>query len=322
MGGYDKEDMLSVLENFPKQCIEAVKIASKVKVKGKVDKVVICGMGGSGIGGLLAKKFQDKIPIMVNDDYGLPYGVDKKTLVICVSYSGNTEETLSAYKEAKKKKAVVIAITTNGKLGKIEKNVVFIPAGLQPRSAIGYLFLVILKVLSNSKVIKKQDNGLKEAIRLIKKKKEIRREGFLLAKKCYKKIPLFYSSSLLMHVAYRIKTAINETSKQPSFYHYFPELNHNELVGFKNMSKNFEVVFIKDKADGAKIRKRMEITAKLIRHSCAGISEIDTKGSSLAARFLTTIYIGDFIAYYLALMNKEDPTPVEIIGKLKKMLEE
>lgn len=320
MGGYDKQDMLSVLENFPKQCIEAVKIAAKVKVKGKIDKIVICGMGGSGIGGLLAQKFEDKVPIQVHNDYKLPDGVNRKTLVICSSYSGNTEETLSAYKEAKKKKAIILAITTGGKLGKLSKNPVFMPAGLQPRNALGYSFLILLTVLSNSKLIKNQENNIKDAIRVVKKNKGLRRAGFLLAKLCHGKIPLFYSSKLFEPVAYRIKTFVNESSKQPSFNHFLPELNHNELVGFKNMSKNFEVVFIKDKSDSVRVRKRMDITAKLVKNKCGGVAEISAGGRSLVARFLSTIYVGDYMGYYLGLMNKEDPTPVDVIEDLKKRL--
>lgn len=315
---YDKSNMLRVLESFSEQLKDAEKIVGKTKVSGKFNNIIICGMGGSGIGGDLIKPFVKKIPVYVNKDYDLPNFIDKNSMVFVVSYSGNTEETLNAYNEAKKRRCKVIAITSGGRLSEKEKNAIIIPAGLQPREALSYTFLPILMVLSNSKIISNQNSAVNESIRLLVPK-TLRREGFLLAQKIKGKIPVFYASETFKAAAYRCKTQVNENAKQPAFSNVIPEMNHNELSGFKNLANKVHVIFIRDKKDSVHIRKRIEINKRIIKEK-TGISEINTKGKTLLARMLTVIYVGDFASYYLALMNKEDPTPVSVIEELKKRL--
>ena len=162
---YDKENMLGVLESFPEQCKEAVKLARGFKIKGKFANICVCGMGGSGIGGELLKPLAKKLNITTHHDYGLPKEVDKKSLVVCISYSGNTEETISAFDEAKKRKAKIVVITSGGKLVAKDKNAIIIPSGMQPRSAIGYLFLTMVAVLSNNGVILNQGSALYEILK-------------------------------------------------------------------------------------------------------------------------------------------------------------
>ena len=315
---YDKGDMIDVLEDFPNQCKEAVLLAKGVKVKGKFSNICVCGMGGSGIGGELIKGFIKNIPVFNHHDYGLPKYINKKSLVIVVSYSGNTAETLSAFTEAKKRKAKVISITSGGKLAEKDRKAVLIPSGLQPRAAIGYLFVTMLSILSNNKVIPNQSKAIAELFRILNVK-ETRKKAFMLAKKMNKKIPVFYASEDLEAVAYRMKTQVNENAKQPAFSHVIPEMNHNEINGYKNQGKKLIAIFIKDKKDSKEIKKRMEINKSLIKSSTS-VYDVDVKGKSLLARVLSTIYIGDFASYYLALMNKEDPTPVPLITELKKRL--
>lgn len=314
----NKSDMLGVLEAFPEQCKEAIKLARKVKIKGKIANIVVCGMGGSGIGGDLLRPFVKKIPVFVNKNYKIPDFVNRNSLVFVVSYSGDTEETLAAYLEAKKKRAVVIAITSGGKLAEKEKNAIIVPKGYQPRAAIGFLFLPVLKILANSRIIPNQDSAIREAIRGLVPK-ICSKEGFMLAKKLKDKIPVFYGSEELAGVAYRMKTQVNENAKQPAFWHVFPEMDHNEINGFKRGGKKLQLVFIRDKRDLQKIRKRMAITKKLIKDS-TNVTDLHVRGNSLLARMLITIYIGDYASYYLALMNKVNPGIVKIIEELKKRL--
>ena len=315
---FDKENMLETLQAFSEQCKEAVKLARGVKLKGKFVNICVCGMGGSGIGGELLKPFVKNIPVFSHHDYGLPNYVNKNSLVFIISYSGNTEQTLSAYSEAKKRKAKIIAITSGGKLAEKEKKAIIVPSGFQPRNAIGYLFLSMLAVLSNNRIIPNQSGAISETIRLLHPKQNSK-EAFMLAKKLKDKIPVFYASEELAGAAYRMKTQVNENAKQPAFYHVFPEMNHNEINGFKKLGKKLITVFIRDSKDVMIIRKRMAITKNLIKSQTHTV-DLNVNGKSLLARMLTTIYVGDYASYYLALMSREDPTPVPIIEELKKKL--
>ncbi|MBW2982002.1 bifunctional phosphoglucose/phosphomannose isomerase [Candidatus Woesearchaeota archaeon] len=320
---YDKENMLDKLDKFRNQVEEAFKIAKKAKLpkinKNKISNIVVCGMGGSSAGGLLLQSFTKDIPIFVNRNYNLPRYINKNSLVFCVSYSGNTEETLSAYNEAKKRKATVIAITSGGKLAEKEKNLIQIPEGFQPRIALGYTFIPLLISLSRYRLIANQDQPVRDAIRGLVPKTNSK-EGFMLAKKLFNMIPVFYASEDMHGVAYICKTLTNENAKQPAFCHFFPEMNHNEINGFKKNAKKIHVVMIKDKQDIMSIKKRMEITKKIIKESSGGVSELHTKGKSLLARMLHTLHIAMYCSYYLALMNKIDPTPVPVIEDLKAKL--
>lgn len=320
--GYDKENMLDKLDNFRNQVEEAFKLAKKAKLpkinKKKISNIVICGMGGSAAGGLLLQSFVKDVPVFVNRNYDLPKYVDKNSLVFCVSYSGNTEETLSAYSEAKKRKAAVIAVTSGGKLAEKEKNAIIIPSGYQPRIALGFTFIPSLIVLSRYRLIANQDNAIRETIRALVPKIDSK-EGFMIAKKLFSKIPVFYASDNMHGVSYICKTLTNENAKEPAFNHVFPEMNHNELNGFKKNAKKMHVVMIKDKKDHIKIKKRMEIAGKIIKDA-TGITELSTKGKSLLTRMLHTLHVIMYTSYYLALMNKLDPTPVPVIEEFKLKL--
>ncbi len=315
---HDKYNMMGVLAGFPEQLKKGWAIAKDVKIKGKFENVAICGMGGSGISGDLVIPFVKKIPVFVVKDYNLPEFIGKKSLVIVISYSGNTEETLSCYNQAKKRRAKIAAITSGGKLAELEKNVAIIPNELQPRAAMGLLFVSVLRVLFNSKIISNPNVGsaIKAAV-----PKACSKEGFLLAQKMKGKIPVFYASENFKGVAYRCKTQVNENAKQPAFFHTLPEMNHNEINAFERNAGKLIAVMIRDKNDSLRIKKRMDITKEIIKEN-ADVAEIKTKGNSLLARMLYTIYVGDYASYYLALMNNEDPTPVPVIAELKKRLME
>ena len=318
----DNSNMLKVIEDFPLQCKTALELPKGMSVSGKVNKIVVAGMGGSAVSGdLLKMRMHDsKIPVFVVRDYKAPDFVDEKTLFFAVSYSGNTEETLSAFEDASKKNAKIIAITSGGQLGDMTKKVIKIPNGLQPRAALGYLFFPVLGVLSNSGIIDVKSNEIEEMLGILSKTDEFKTVGERIAKKIQNKIPLVYSSELFGPVAYRWKTQLNENSKVASFHHVFPEMNHNEIVGYQSMSQNDYIsIFIRDKFDNERIKKRMDITKEIIS-SRVEVEEIFTRGEHLLSRIFSGIYFGDFASYYLALANKVDPTPVTVIENLKKKL--
>jgi len=318
----DKHNMIEVLENFPQQCKDALALPKGITVKGEVTSVVVCGMGGSAIGGDLLKTYlhDSKLPCFVIRDYKVPEWVDNYTLVFIISYSGNTEETLSCFHDAKKKGAQIIAVSSGGELSKIAEKVIKVPAGLQPRAAGGYLFFPLIGTLYNSSLIDVKNTDLNEMIALLNKKQEIQEKAEELAKKIHGKIPLIYSSELLKPIAYKWQTQINENAKYPAFHSAFSEMNHNEINAFRAMDRSkFIAILLRDKNDHPKIRKRMDICKEIMERNI-DVIEVQVKGNSLLARMFYTISVGDYTSYYLALRERVDPTPVEVIEWMKKQL--
>jgi len=317
----DSYNMLQVIKDFPKQCREALDLPRGISVSGEVTSIVVCGMGGSGVGGDLLKTYlhETKIPVFVVKDYKVPEFVDKYTLVFAVSYSGNTEETLSAFRDAKAKGAKIIGITSGGRLAEECAKAIKIPSGLQPRAALGYLFFPMLGVLHNSDIVDVKNPELNEMLSALKNVQQFNDEGEALAKKIREKIPIVYSSQLMEPVAFRWKTQMNENAKMPCFYNVFSEMNHNEIAGYKGMDRKFVAVLLRDKKDNERVRKRMDICKELMEQR-SNVEEVKIKGESLLARMISGIYLGDFVSYYLAMWNRVDPTPVEIIEDMKKKL--
>ena len=318
----DNSNMLKVLEDFPHQCRTALELTKGMSVSGKIDKIVVCGMGGSAVGGDLLKAYMhnSKIPVFVVRDYKVPNFVDENTLVFAVSYSGNTEETISAYEDASRKKAKIVAVTSGGQLGAMAKKIIKIPSGLQPRAALGYLFFPVLGVLNNSGIADVKGGEIEEMLGILSKTGDFKIVGERIAKKIGLRTPLIYASELLSAVAYRWKTQFNENSKAAAFYHSFSEMNHNEIAGYQTINKNdFVAIFIRDKDDNERIKKRMDITKEIIS-SRVDVEEIFTREESLLSKMFSAIYYGDFASYYLAIANRVDPTPVTVIENLKKKL--
>ncbi len=334
----DASNMKGLIEEFPQQCKEAVKIGRNFKISSRysdIDKILILGMGGSAIGGdlLISYLFKDlHIPLTVNRNYEIPEFVNEKTLVFVISYSGNTEETLTAYAHAKEKQAKVVGLTSGGKLKEYcaqdKHPVLVVPAGFPPRAALGYLFFPLFLILVHLGLVEDQDEAIEETIKILEtfshklhfampfkenKAKQI-------AQSLYNKVPLIYSSLTFEPVALRWKEQFNENSKVFALWNVFPELNHNEIVGWEfleNILKDFALVLIRDEFDLSRIKARMEITKSLIKGKVGEITEVWTEGKSLLARLFTAIYLGDFVSYYLALLNCVDPTSIKMIDLLK-----
>ncbi len=320
----DNSNMLKVIEEFPHQCRTALELTKGISVSGKINKILVCGMGGSAVGGDLLKIYMhdSKIPVFVVRDYKVPNFVDENTLVFAVSYSGNTEETLAAFEDAQKKKANIVSVTSGGELAYKAKKSIKIPPGLQPRASLGYLFFPMLGVLNNSNIINVQKDEITEMLDVLSNTDEFRSYGEKLAKKIGNRTPIIYSSDLFGPVAYRWKTQFNENSKSAAFSHVFSEMNHNEIVGYHSMTKEkFISIFIRDIDDNERIKKRMDITKEIIS-SRVDVEEIKTKANFLLSRIFSGIYYGDFASYYLAMEHKVDPTPVTVIENLKKRLKD
>jgi glucose/mannose-6-phosphate isomerase len=336
----DRYGMHTVLANFPTQFEDAIKIAKNTKIEKIQPSSIICaGMGGSGIGGdILASYAYDicQIPFVSCKSYDLPAFTDKNTLVFCVSYSGNTEETLSVTQEALKKQAHVIAITSGGKLEKIcKKNnltVIKIPANLQPRCAIGYLFVPMLLVLDKMQILDTNhvSKGLKSTVKVLKalsKKLQIfsktgTNPAKQLAYKLFDTYPTIYGHTYYSPIAKRFRTQLNENAKILARDDIFPEQSHNDIVGWYGdmNTKTKSVVLLRDEYEQLEIRKRIEITKRIAFKNAEQIIEIWCKGDTKLSRMFYALYIGDFTSFYLAILRKIDPTPVKIIEHLKKML--
>ena len=316
----DSQNMLGVLKNFPIQCRNAMDLAKGMSFSG-MKRILVIGMGGSAIGGDLLKAYMasSSVPVDVVRDYSIPGYVDKETLVFAVSYSGNTEETLSAVQQAKAKKAKIVGITSGGELPQYCDTVLTITKGYQPRAALGYLFFPMLGIAHNSGMVRIKNEELNELLTILKNPDVFEAAAEAIVKKIKGKIPLVYASQKFAPVAFRWKTQINENAKWPAFTAAFSEMNHNELVSFKHLPKEFVAIFIQDSDDHPQIKKRMDYCREILEHR-VDVVDVHMKGTYMLSKMFTTIYIGDFVSYYLALWHREDPTPVEVIEKLKKKL--
>ena len=338
---FDKEGMLEKLLNFPFQIKDAKRIGELVDLKnfGDFEKILFSGLGGSAISGDLVRDYlylKCKIPVFVNRDYLLPSFVDEKTLVFISSYSGNTEETVSSYKDAKKRKAEIIVVSSGGILKDLAKKdrviYVSIPSGLQPRNSLGYLSIIPLVILNRAISIKGLNREIEESFLVLERLRErlnpdvsiSENQAKTLSFSILKKFLIIYSSSLNFECcATRFRTQIAENAKSLSSVNLFPELNHNEIEGLRNpkfLSKDSITIILRDKKEPMNIKRRIEITKKIIEREKIRIKEIWSEGKGLLARIFSLIYLCDFISFYLAILNKTDPTPVEKIEYLKKEL--
>ncbi len=324
----DKSNMREVITKSPEQLTNGLDLAKNIKIEGVFKNVIVCGVGGSALpANILNSVVVTKIPLLVHRDYNLPASANEDSLVVCISYSGNTEETVSALEKAIHKNITAVAIATGGKIEKIceEHNVALtkIPAGIQPRSATGYLFSALATILTNCGIIDDiSEDILNTARELEKRNPALEKEGKALAKKIAKKIPIVYASNNFKAAARIWKIKFNENSKIPAFHNYFPELNHNEMVGFTN-SKNvsgFYVLIIKDAQDHPRTLKRMDLMSSILKKKGVKNSFIETVEGSMALKLFEVLLLGDWTSYYIAINNKIDPTPVEMVEEFKMML--
>jgi glucose/mannose-6-phosphate isomerase len=339
---YDNSDMFKVLADFSKQIEEARDIGISVKAErdySSYKRIIICGMGGSAIGGDLLRSFlqyEIKIPVYVNRNYRLPAFADKDTLVIASSYSGNTEETLSAYEEAKNKGCKIICISSGGKLSLLAQNeghlLISIPKGYQPRCAIAYSFFPLLILIGKIGFAGDKQREIDSVISRIRKRaveySALNEQNMALkiASVVQGNFPVIYSSTDLLDIAnLRMRCQVNENAKSLAFGNLLPEMDHNEIVGWENNLeglKNFVVISLSDKDDLPEIKRRNEITMELIKPLAKMYIEIEGEGESLLERIFDIIYFGDWMSFYLAVLYKTDPTPVEKINYLKSKLTE
>jgi glucose/mannose-6-phosphate isomerase len=337
----DPKGMYTWIADFPKQIAEAVRIGTDVKIKLNVkgvQNIVLTGLGGSAIGGDLLRSYLSgelHVPFTVNRYYSLPEFVGKNTLVIVSSYSGNTEETTSAYKDAVKRKARVLCISTGGVTAKMAKRLkhpwIQVPPGLSPRAALGFSFFPLLVVLGRLGFIKPKGRDIKETIQLLKTKSALYRNPespenapLKLAERLKGTLPVIYSAAEHFDtVNIRWRGQIAENAKQLSSGHVLPEMNHNELVGWNVLTeimKHMHVVFLHDSGTHKRVAIREKLTHQIVSQYAGEVTEVASDGKGLLARLFSLIYFADWVTLYLAILNNVDPEPVAVIDYLKHEL--
>lgn len=338
----DKSNMFEVLAGFSKQITESCEIGSNINPQEKLrnaKNIIITGLGGSAVGGDLLRsyiQYEIKVPLYINRNYYLPSFADENTLVIVSSYSGETEETLSAYEDAKEKNCMIVCISSGGRLSVIAENdghlVIKLPKGYQPRCALAYSFFPLLILLAKLQFIAERDSEITNLIKYISEKSDSytllneNNHSIKLALHLKGKIPIIYSSNDLLDIVnYRWRCQIQENAECLAFGNVLPEMNHNEIVGWRKnegILRNFAVVFLKDKEDNQRIVKRLEITKNIIDDYAGTAIQIESEGTTKLVRIFDLIYLGDWVSYYLAILYKADPTEIENINILKHKLTE
>jgi glucose/mannose-6-phosphate isomerase len=321
--------MNDYIDDFSNHLREAIEIANNTNLTSctkEIRNVLICGLGGSGIGGTIVSDIispKVDIPITATKDYSIPNFVNEHTLVIANSYSGNTEETLYALEKCQSRAAEIAVITSGGKLKAIAEenkyNKIIIPGNQPPRAMFGYAFTELFFMLNHYGII---DDSFKsdftKAIELLDtEKSDIQEQAMSLAKKMYKQTPVIYVANGFEGVAVRFRQQINENSKMLCWHHVVPEMNHNELLGWRTNVNDLAVVYFRNKSDYDRNQIRMDINKKVISKFTESITEIWSKGDSLIENSLYHINLGDWVSWYLSEMNNVDAIEIDVIDFLK-----
>ncbi len=325
---FDKYDLRQVILEYPNQLELGKSFVKDIKLEKKeYSNLIICGMGGSALpADILISYLNNKhspftLPIYISRNYNLPNAASSDSLIFISSYSGNTEETLSCFQEALSLEATIVAFSAGGNVEIIAKknNIPHVKyvidfEAFQPRYAATYAFVAMNEVLTKI--------GLSDTIEQLApfNNRSLEVKGEKLAKKIKGRTAIIYASCRLKVLAKIWKIKINENSKTPAFWNYFPELDHNEINGFVRPQGKFYVVMLKDPYDHPRNNKRVEITAKLYQDLGIDVSIVDIKGTTFIQQLIWTMILGDWVSYYLAYEYKQDPTSVEMVEKLKELL--
>ncbi|MDA3815365.1 MAG: bifunctional phosphoglucose/phosphomannose isomerase [Patescibacteria group bacterium] len=317
----DKDNLRQIIIDYPNQLNIGQKFANKTTLdfkKKEYDNIIICGMGGSALPAELLINYLEKeklkLNIFISRNYDLPLNASKNSLIFISSYSGNTEETISCFNQALELKADIVSFSEGGEVEKIAKinNIPHVKYNIkfdhiEPRYATTYVFTAMHQVLTNLNIT----DTIEDFPNINSRDFEV--YGEEIAKKIKNKIPVIYASNKHKSLARIWKIKINENSKSPAFWNYFPELNHNELVGFSNPRDNYFVLMLIDENDQERIKKRIRITSDLYKKLGIKTEIIDIKGENYLSKILNTLVLGDWISYYLAIEYNQDPTPVKLV---------
>ena len=322
--------MDTLIREFPEQLKEAIEIGEAAKIKKHkkdIHHVLVCGLGGSGIGGTFVKELvenESDIPVLVNKGYNLPGYVGENTLAIFSSYSGNTEETLIAFEKALNTGAKIVCISSGGKLIATaqEKGLdhIQLPGGKpSPRACMGYSIIQQLYILNKLNVIGDDIiNTIPTAADLLADEQgDIMVRALEMANKLAGKLPIIYSTEGMEAPAVRLRQQLNENSKMLCWHHVIPEMNHNELVGWRTKNDQLAVLYLRNKSDLERNQIRLNINQDIIKQY-ASIHEVFSKGNNKFERMMYHVHFGDWLSWYLSELQEDvDAVEIEVINYLK-----
>ncbi len=325
--------MFNLIKDFPQQLLQAVEIGEKAVLKGKFNQpianVVVCGMGGSGIGGdVLSELLRNElnVPITVNKGYALPAFVNEHTLLILSSYSGNTEETIACARAAVKKGITAACVTSGGKLGELALkhnwDSIDIPSGFPPRACLGYSVTQLFFILHHHGLINDDFKAslIRSASFMQLEQKKMQEETEYMAARIMKKPVIVYSEDQYQSVALRLKQQINENAKSHCWTNVLPELNHNELVGWSKANDHLAVLVIRTDDEYPRNTLRIKFTESVLHKINQPFLEIHAKGNDSYEKHFYLIHFGDWLSYHLCVMQGYDPFDIEVLIKLKDHL--
>jgi glucose/mannose-6-phosphate isomerase len=325
----DSGDMLGAVRSLPDHLHDAlwrVESANLEPIEG-CSGLLVCGMGGSAIGGdLAAAALGSRLgnQLTVVRGYALPVWTPTDRVVLCSSYSGETEETLGCYDAAEALGASRIVATTGGPLAESARRdgvpVIGLPAGLAPRAAVGYMFTVVAEVASlcGSDTIRMEIDS--SAAHLEEIRDGLAERAATIADQLDGAIPAIYGSGLTAPAAYRWKSQLNENAKMPAFFHVLPELDHNEIMGWEGADRRMSALLLEDRDQHPRVRQRFELTASLIEPDAERVLRIETEGDSRTERLLWAVMLGDLVSLHLAARRGVDPSSTDVIERLKDEL--
>ncbi len=332
----DKNDMLGTIEKMPAHLSDGLRRGRLAGFPRFVPKdIVVCGMGGSAIGGHLLEEWlatESEIPCIVCSSYSLPASAGKDSLVIVASYSGNTEESLSMFDDARKRRAKIVSIASGGKLAKMSEQAGIpcakIPPRMVPRATLGYTFGAMLGILERCEVIS-VDRQLEEAARMMDRTASYCKQSVptsdnpakMLAHELFSCVPVIIGYDITRPVAKRWANQLSENSKVIAHSSELPEMDHNEIVGWMkdSRSRNFAPVFLEHDTKNRAMKRRVAATKEMLGR-VTHVYSVSALGASAMARMFSLIMIGDFMSVYLAVLRQEDPSTNEPIDELKEML--
>jgi len=333
----DPHGARDVLAAFPAQCAAATRLRLDPPVAlARPRAVVVAGVGGSASAGdLLAACAADRlgVPVLVHRGYDVPALVGPQDLVIAISYSGDTAETLAAAAAARARGARVVAVTAGGRLGAQAAAEgwprVTLPAALMPRMALGYLFFALAEVLARAGLPVVDAGDVDEALALLEvlardlgpATPASRNEAKRLALEIGDRVPVVYGGPSTAPLAYRWKTDFEENAKVFAVAGALPEMNHNEIEAWRGpRARHLHLLLLRDRAEPAEIARRFALLRELVGAAAGGVSETWARGAGGLARRLGLAYLGQWTSYYLAILGATDPWAVPTLETLKRRL--
>lgn len=324
--------MIQFISNFTNQLQEAYEIglnSNLTKSKKEITNVIICGLGGSGIGGKIVSQIAESnsnIPILTHSSYSLPNFVNENTLVIISSYSGNTEETVSALHEAIKRGSEIACITSGGKIKELavehSLNHIIVPGGNPPRAMLTYSLTQLLFVFNHYDLIQDEfKNELLASISLLDSELEnIKADARRITNTVKNTTILAYTDATFEGLGTRFKQQLNENSKTLGFSNVLPEMNHNELLGWTGGTDSFSAIFLRNHSDNERNQVRMDISKEVISGKTKHVEEVFSKGNSMIEKTFYLILLTDWISLYLADEYGVDSIEIAVIDRLKNEL--